>query len=189
MKLLTSSLDIPVTAKIRLGWKDCQKQLLIARIIQEHSGALLAVHARTKEQGHHGEPDLAGIAEIKADLSIPVIGNGGIEKTADIAAMQDQTGCEGVMIGRGAIANPWIFSGLNRDQITTDQVLEIMLDHLDRSISFYGNPDGLILFRKFAAGYLSPYLIDSEERRDLLTETDPGVFIHKLQEILINIDD
>jgi nifR3 family TIM-barrel protein len=187
IKLLTSSLDIPVTAKIRLGWNDCQKQLLIARIIQECGGGLVAVHARTKEQGHHGAPDLSGIAEIKQALIIPVIGNGGLEKVNDIGVMEDQTGCDGVMIGRGAIANPWIFSGLDREEISPEQVQELMLDHLDRSARFYGAPDGLITFRKFTAGYLSPYSIKAEKRRGLLTETDPEIFLARLREIFNNI--
>jgi tRNA-dihydrouridine synthase B len=186
-KQLTSALEIPLTAKIRLGWKDCQKHLLIARIIQEYGGALVAVHARTKEQGHHGEPDLSGIAEIKQALTIPVIGNGGIEMVEDISAMEDRTGCDGIMVGRGAIANPWIFSGLDRDQISPDQVHGLMLQHLDRSFIFYGIPDGLILFRKFAAGYLSPYAIDPEKRRALLTETESDTFIIRLRDIFANI--
>ena len=188
IKLLTSSLEVPVTAKIRLGWKDCRKHLLIARIIQEYGGGLVAVHARTKELGHHGEPDLSGLAEIKQALHIPVIGNGGIEKVDDITIMEDRTGCDGVMIGRGAVANPWIFSGLNRDQIEPDQVQQLMLEHLNRSLSFYGIPDGLVLFRKFAAGYLSPYSIDSEIRRVLLTDTEPAAFIDRLREIFQAIE-
>ena len=188
IKSLTSSLEIPVTAKIRLGWKDCQKQLLIARVIQEFGGAMVAVHARTKEQGHHGKPDLSAITGIKQALNIPVIGNGGIEVVDDIAIMEDRTGCDGVMIGRGAIDNPWIFSGLDRAQIEPDQVLELIMEHLDRSLCFYGIPDGLVTFRKFAAGYLAPYTIDPEQRRGLLTETDPKEFLSKLKEIFNSIE-
>ena len=186
--MLSSSLDIPITAKIRLGWKDCQKQLLIARIVQEYGGVLVAVHARTKEHGHHGEPDLSGIAEIKQALQIPVIGNGGIEKVNDISIMEGLTGCDGVMIGRGAVDNPWIFSGLNRDQISPNQVQELILKHLDRSLSFYGIPGGLVTFRKFAAGYLAPYTINPEERRGLLTETEPDAFINNLRRIFQSIE-
>lgn len=130
---------------------------LIARIIAEYGGSLLAVHARTKEQGHQGEPDLRGVAEIKRIVDIPVIGNGGVKQVSDIQTMQEITGCDGVMIGRAAIHNPWIFSKLNRDEILVNQVQEVMLDHLERSLSFHGQEKGLILFRKFAASYLAPY--------------------------------
>jgi nifR3 family TIM-barrel protein len=180
---LTKVLDIPVTAKIRLGWKDCQNQLLIARIIQEWGGSLIAVHARTKEQGHYGKPNLPAVKDIKDALTIPVLGNGGIQRAEDIMIMRERTGCDGVMIGRGAIHNPWIFRGYNREDLQPDQVRFLMLDHLERSLSFSGQEEGLILYRKFAAGYLSPYQLDPETRRKLLTETRPEEFIKQLEEI------
>ena len=187
-KKLTQLLEIPITAKIRLGWRDCQNQLLIARIIEEFGGSLIAVHARTKEQGHQGEPDLPAIKEIKNALEIPVIGNGGITQAADIQTMQKATNCDGVMIGRAAIPNPWIFSRKNRDQISPELVKEVVLDHLERSLSFYKNGDGLVLFRKFAAGYLAPYQLTPETRRTLLTETDPKKFEKQLGEIFAGIE-
>jgi nifR3 family TIM-barrel protein len=182
-KKLSRGLEIPVTGKIRLGWQDCQNQLLIAQIIAEYGGSLLAVHARTKEQGHRGEPDLPGVAEIKRMIDIPVIGNGGVRQVSDIQTMQEITGCDGVMIGRAAIHNPWIFSKLNREEITDNQVQEVMLDHLERSLSFHGQEKGLILFRKFAASYLAPYSISPEQRKQLLTEIDPDEFTQQLGEI------
>lgn len=186
-KKLSLALEIPVTAKIRLGWQDCQNQLLIARIIAEYGGSLLAVHARTKEQGHQGEPDLPGVAEIKRTVDIPVIGNGGVKQVSDIQTMQEITGCDGVMIGRAAIANPWIFSKCNREEIPANQVQEVMLDHLERSLSFHGQENGLIRFRKFATSYLAPYDLSQEARRKLLTEVDPDKFIQQLGEIFAAI--
>ena len=188
-KKLSRGLEVPVTAKIRLGWKDCQNQVLIARIIAEYGGSLLAVHARTKEQGHQGEPDLPGIAEIKRMVDIPVIGNGGVMQVSDIQTMQEITGCDGVMIGRAAIHNPWIFSKFNREEITVNQVQEVMLDHLERSLSFHGQEKGLILFRKFTASYLVPYSISLEQRKQLLTEVDPDKFTQQLGEIFAAAED
>ena len=187
-KKLSQSLEIPVTAKIRLGWQDCQNQLLIARIIEEFGGALVAVHARTKEQGHQGEVNFSALEEIKQTLTIPVIGNGGIQRAEHIKIMQEQTGCDGVMIGRAAIPNPWIFTRKNREQISSDQVKEVIRDHLERSLSFNKNRDGLILFRKFAASYLSPYQFTPETRRSLLTETDPKKFKKQLGEIFARLE-
>jgi nifR3 family TIM-barrel protein len=186
-KLLSGELNVPVTAKIRLGWRDCQNQILIAKIIEEFGGSLLAVHARTKEEGHHGEPNLAAVAEINASVDLPVIGNGGVTRVADIQTMRELTGCDGVMIGRAAIHNPWIFSGKNRGEISPTQVHDLMLDHLERSLTFYGQAKGLILFRKFTAGYLTPYELVPEKRKGLLTETDPGKFINSLGEIFASI--
>ncbi len=188
-KKLSLALGVPITAKIRLGWHDCQNQVLIARIIAEYGGSLLAVHARIKEQGHRGEPNLPGVAEIKGIVDIPVIGNGGVKQVSDIQIMKEITGCDGVMIGRAAIANPWIFSKLNREEIPVNQVQEVMLDHLERSLSFHGQENGLIRFRKFAASYLAPYSISSEQRKLLLTESDPGKFVQQLGKIFAVAED
>jgi nifR3 family TIM-barrel protein len=188
-KKLVGSLTVPVTAKIRLGWQDCQKQNLIARIIEDYGGSLLAVHARTKEQGHHGQPDLQALALIKSMVEIPVIANGGVDRVGDIQATLDQTGCDGVMIGRAATANPWIFSKQDREGISPDQVHSLMLDHLERSLSFYGKEQGLILFRKFTARYLAPYELDPVIRKNLLTEPLPEVFIQKLGSVFATLED
>jgi tRNA-dihydrouridine synthase len=188
MKSLKSSLDVPVTAKIRLGWQDCQNGLLLARIVEEYGGSLVAVHARSKEQGHQGKPDLAALAEIKETLSIPVLGNGGILNTDDILSMKNATGCDGVMIGRGAVENPWIFSRRIREDIKPIEVQELLLEHLERSLSFYGPENGLVLFRKFAAGYLKPYDLDQETRRELLTEVDAGKFRTKVNNVFKSIN-
>lgn len=184
IKTLSRSLDLPVTAKIRLGWRDCQNGLLLSQIIETFGGSLVTVHARSKEQGHEGKPDLAALAEIKEILTIPVLGNGGIRRVTDIDVMIEATNCDGVMIGRGAVINPWIFSRRNREDIQPQEVLDVMREHLDRSLSFYGQEDGLVYFRKFAASYLKPYELDRTTRRELLTETDPARFKQKVRDIL-----
>jgi tRNA-dihydrouridine synthase B len=187
IKILKNSLDVPVTAKIRLGWKDCQNGMLLSQIIETFGGSLVAVHARSKEQGHEGQPNLDALADIKDRLQIPVLGNGGVRKAADIQTMITATGCDGVMIGRGAVLNPWIFSGRDREEIKSTEVINLLLDHLDRSLSFYGSENGLVLFRKFAAGYLEPYGLEREQRRDLLMQTDGGKFKQQVREIFKRI--
>jgi len=176
IKQLTKALAVPVTAKIRLGWRDCRNGLELAQIIELFGGSLVAVHARSKEQGHEGQPDLPALAEIKTALEIPVLGNGGIRRVSNIEHMMEATGCDGVMIGRGAVLNPWIFSRRDREEIGTGEVQDLLLDHLERSLSFYGPESGLVLFRKFAAAYLKPYQLDPEVRRKLLTESDADRF-------------
>jgi nifR3 family TIM-barrel protein len=188
-RTLAGQLSVPVTAKIRLGWEDCRKYLLIARIIEENGGQLLAVHARTKEERHHGPPDLEALAEIKDTLTIPVIGNGGIQTPADIREMLRTSGCDGVMIGRGAVRNPWIFSWKDRAEISPDQVLEVIRDHLGRSLAFHGPERGVILFRKHAARYLEPYQLPASRRRHLLTRTDPEKFLNLVEETLRQVPD
>ena len=184
---LTASLEIPVTAKIRLGWdEDCKNYALIARIVEENGGQLLAIHGRTKEQGYGGRADWDAIAEVVSALSIPVIGNGDIKTAADITRMKTHTGCAAVMIGRAAIGNPWIFAGLEREQVSLDQVRTTMLTHLERSLRFYGPEIGLVLFRKHAVRYLTPYRPPKDLRKKLLTSQRPEEFTRLLDEIYAN---
>jgi nifR3 family TIM-barrel protein len=176
-RTLSNHLSVPLTAKIRLGWEDCRSYLLIARIIEENGGQLVAVHARIREERHSGPPDLEALAELTGQLTIPVIGNGGIRTTADIRNMMKVSGCAGVMIGRAAITNPWVFSWRDRSEVAPGEVLELIRDHLMHSMEFYGRERGLILFRKHAARYLEPYRLPAERRKHLLTRTDPDTFL------------
>jgi tRNA-dihydrouridine synthase B len=187
IKTLNNILDVPVTAKIRLGWKDCRNGMQLSRIIEIFGGSLVAVHARSKEQGHEGKPDLSALAEITKALGIPVLGNGGIRSKNDIRVMQQETDCDGVMIGRGAVLNPWIFSGRDREEIKPPEVQDLFQEHLERSLSFYGPVDGLVKFRKFAVGYLKPYDLDSQTRRSLLTKTNVGEFKKQADKVFGNI--
>ena len=186
---LDAALEIPLTGKIRLGWyEDNLTYRLIARIVEENGGALIAVHARTKEQVYSGPADWNAIAEVVQAVSIPVIGNGGVVSVADIERMKAHTGCDGVMIGRAAVDNPWIFSGLDREQVAPGRVRETMLVHLDRNLEFYDPERGLRLFRKYAARYLTPYQLPKATRQQLLTRERPDEFLALLDEIfhLIN---
>lgn len=180
---LSASLEVPLTGKIRLGWEDCRNYRLIARIVEENGGQALAIHGRTKEQGYGGRADWDAIAQVASDLSIPVIGNGDVKTAADIQRMKAHTGCAAVMIGRAAIGNPWIFAGLEREQVAPQQVREVMLKHLERNISFYGEQLGLVLFRKHVVRYIAPYRLSGEIRRRLLTCSRPEEFARLLDEI------
>ena len=184
---LTAALDIPVTGKMRLGWNNCQSYKLVARIIEENGGALIAIHGRTKEQGYGGVADWDAIAEIKSMVKIPVIGNGDVRRVVDIKRMQAHTGCEAVMIGRGAMANPWIFSGRDREQVPPEEVRAFMREHLKRNIEFYGEEDGQRLFRKYVAQYLMMKNLSREERRDILSKKPPEEFLAVLEAVAVTL--
>lgn len=182
---LTRLLDIPVTGKIRIGWDDTTRNhCLVARIIEEEGGALVAVHGRTKAQGYSGEADWDAIAEVRQAVRIPVIGNGDIRAAADIDRIMAHTGCTAVMIGRAAIGNPWIFSGLDRVQVGIPEVRRVLRRHLELSLDFYGPKRGLVLFRKHANRYVSPYGLSGEFRQRLLTCASPEIFLDMVDEIL-----
>ena len=110
-RLLTTHLRVPVTGKIRLGWDAHSRNFLeIAHIMEDNGAALIAVHGRTRTQSYLEAADWEAIATLKQRAKIPVIGNGDVQTPADIQRMKAYTGCDGVMIGRAAMGNPWIFA-------------------------------------------------------------------------------
>jgi tRNA-dihydrouridine synthase B len=180
---LTSALKVPVTGKIRLGWDRDKNYKLIARVVEENGGSLIAVHGRTKEQRYSGNADWDAIAEVKSLVKIPVTGSGDVRTVEDIQRMKQHTNCDAVMIGRGAIANPWIFMGLDREQVSPELLKETVHEHLQKSIQFYGEEDGQRLFRKYAVQYLLLRTLDREARKEILKERPSGEFLEILNQI------
>ncbi|HMK09577.1 MAG TPA: tRNA-dihydrouridine synthase family protein, partial [Anaerolineales bacterium] len=169
---LSAALPIPVTAKIRLGWDDDTRNYLeVARAIEDNGGRLIAVHGRTKVQAYTGAADWAPIGEIKAAVRIPVLGNGDIASAQDAERLMQRTGCDGVMIGRAAIGNPWIF--LAGDATPEPrQVVPIVLEHLEHMVTCYGAVRAVVLFRKHLSRYLDRLALPEAERRPFLTTSD-----------------
>ena len=182
-KRLTSALKVPVTGKIRLGWDGNKNYKLIAHVVEENGGSLIAVHGRTKEQRYAGNADWDAIAEVKAAVSIPVVGSGDVRAVADIQKMKQHTNCDAVMIGRGAIANPWIFAGYDREQVPQELVMETIHEHLEKSVQFYGEADGQRLFRKYAVQYLLLKTLDRDARKEILKERPSGEFLEMLNQV------
>ncbi len=110
--------------------------------------------------------------------------NGDVLTPADIQRLKAHTGCPAVMVGRGAIGNPWIFSRLERLQVPPEQAQDVILRHLALSLEHYGPQRGLVLFRKHASRYLSPYPLPGELRQRLLTTVDVPAFLGLLDQIL-----
>ncbi len=161
-RVMTGNFPQPITGKIRLGWdEDALNYLEVAQAIQESGGAMLAVHGRTRKQAYRGQARWEPIREIKAALTIPVIGNGDVRTVADIEHIQQLSGCDAVMIGRAAIGNPWLFQRLDRHEVPAQMVHETILEHLNAMVSFYGE-SGVITFRKFLKAYLSEYDLSRE---------------------------
>jgi len=186
-KLLTSNLKVPVTGKIRLGWDRDKNYKLIARIVEENGGSLIAVHGRTKEQRYSGDADWDAIAEVKSTVRIPVIGSGDVRTVADIQRMKQYTNCDAVMIGRAAIANPWIFMGMDREQVPAELLKQTVHEHLQKSIQFYGEEDGQRLFRKYAVQYLLLRTLDRDSRKEILKERPSGEFLELLNQVYVSM--
>jgi tRNA-dihydrouridine synthase len=117
-----AELPCPVTAKIRLGWDlDNRNYREIALLLQDAGVAAITVHGRTASQGFSGQADWSAIAEVRQLVQVPVLANGDVRTPEDIDAIKRATGCEVVLIGRGAIGNPWIFSRRQPGGISWDE--------------------------------------------------------------------
>ena len=161
---LTKSVKKPVTVKIRKGFDDAHVNAVeIAKIAEESGAAAVTVHGRTREQYYAGEADLEIIAKVKESVSIPVIGNGDVTDGASAERMLRQTGCDGVMVGRAARGNPWIFrqiaayleDGIIIHMPDRQEVKEMVLRHARMQLACKGEYTGVREMRKHVSWYTS----------------------------------
>lgn len=181
IRALSETSSVPITVKIRLGWDENERNYLeVCHAIEENGGALIAVHARTRSQGYRIPAEWGAIAEIKQAVNLPVLGNGDVDTVADIANMLNQTGCDGIMIGRGAIGHPWIFQRIDRGEVPQDEVMRMIDEHLGSMMNYYGAERGTLLFRKHLKGYLEHFDLDQELREFLITCDDRETILQTL---------
>jgi tRNA-dihydrouridine synthase B len=163
VRKIVEAVKVPVTVKMRLGWDDDNLTApQFARLFEQAGVAAVTIHGRTRAQGFSGGVNLDGIrAVVEAVERIPVIGNGDVRTIADAERMLLHTGCAGIAIGRGALANPWIFRQLVRwlhtgnpgPRGTYEERLEFMEGHLRRLIDWRGEHMACLQFRKVATWY------------------------------------
>lgn len=144
---------VPVTVKIRKGW-DAQSEtyLEMGKRLEDAGVCAITLHGRTRQQFYEGHADWESIARLKAALSIPVIGNGDIHDAADAQRMMDETGCDAVMVGRGAMGNPWLFAG--RDDVSPEERMAMILRHTRMLIALKREDVAVREMRKHVAWYV-----------------------------------
>jgi tRNA-dihydrouridine synthase B len=162
LEAVVGAVDVPVTLKIRTGWcAEVRNAPAIAHIAEQSGIAALAIHGRTRNQHYTGQAEYDTIAQIKAQLSIPVIANGDIDSPAKAAFVLKHTGADAVMVGRAAQGRPWIFreishylaTGQELPPPTLTEVRDILMGHLAHLHAFYGEPQGVRIARKHLGWY------------------------------------
>lgn len=162
MKAVRAAVKMPFTVKMRLGWDEENVNVLeIAKMAEEAGVDAIAVHGRTRAQFYAGQADWEKIAEVKQAVSIPVIANGDVRTCADLKKIMEVTGADGVMIGRGAQGNPWIFKRLTHYLATGEELppptmqerAQVIMRHLDLLLKYKGDYIGPREMRKHATWY------------------------------------
>jgi tRNA-dihydrouridine synthase B len=171
VKSVMRGTSLPVTVKTRLGW-DAQSVMIldVVKMLEANGVQAITLHCRTREQGYQGNADWNWLEKVRKVISIPLIGNGDLTTPQSVKRMFE-TGCDGAMIGRGAIGNPWIFKHskhfLKTDELLPPPSLEERIDvckeHLKLSVGLHGERKGITGFRKFYAGYFKgvPHFLEA----------------------------
>lgn len=175
-RTVVDAVKLPVTLKTRLGWDRSSIRITeVAQMVEQAGIQALAIHCRTRDQGHEGIASWEYIEQVKKVVTIPVILNGDVKTPADVRRAFE-TGADAVMIGRAAIANPWIFGDAKRYMATgelpaplsLDERINVAMEHLRNSIEYKGDRYGILEFRKYWGGYLHSMPLASMVRKDLV---------------------
>lgn len=186
------AVSIPVTVKFRLGINDQQRNFLeLGKICQDQGAAAVALHGRTAKQMFRGEADWHAIGELKDLLDIPVLGNGDVRTADDAVRMLKQTGCDGVMVGRGATRNPWIFKQISA-RLSDGRVAEptlvdrqqLILEHFRVLLERDEPLLALHKMRTFTQWYSHGLPRGQDLRRKIQSETEPAAFLRMVERFL-----
>ncbi|WP_245222466.1 tRNA dihydrouridine synthase DusB [Ruegeria sp. HKCCSP351] len=178
IEAVVSAVDVPVTLKTRLGWDDTLLNAPeVARRAQEVGVQMVTIHGRTRCQFYKGRADWSAIQAVKQAVSIPVIANGDIVDTAAARTALEQSGADGVMVGRGAQGKPWLLAQISHDLYGADapdipvgnDLIDMVRTHYQAMLGFYGADLGLRVARKHLGWYMDQAATPAPLRRAVLT--------------------
>jgi len=190
--------DLPVTVKTRLGWDEQSIRIAeVARMLEDCGVQALTIHCRTRAQGHKGRADHSWILRVKDAVGIPVILNGDVTTPEEVKVAFENTGCDGVMIGRGALHNPWVFRQ-TREYLRTgrpspepgwSERVELCLRHLELAVQHHGERRALVGLHRHYAGYFSRLPGSSRARAALAGCTSAGELTDRLLALAASDDE
>ena len=193
LKAVREAISVPLTIKIRSGWnEESINALEVGQIAVEEGADAIALHARTRAQGYRGRADWSLIGALAAALPIPVIGNGDVFEADDGRRMLDQTGCAGVMVGRGAMGNPWIFRGLaspvgvtspHTERPTPAELCSTIRRHFEGEIQGSLELPACLRFRKQLLWYTHGLPVKDQLRKALGRLTDRAAYLEVIGEL------
>ncbi len=179
VEAVTKAVRVPVSVKIRKGFDEERGNAAeFAKVLEDSGASLIAVHGRTRSQMYSGKADLGAIAEVKRSVRIPVIGNGDITGAESALRMLDETGCDGVMVGRGALGNPWVFRQIRAALDGKAAALPTQHDRIAAAVRLAEmtvedkGERGIVELRKHLCYYLKGMKGASEIRRNLQLASD-----------------
>lgn len=184
-------LCIPLTVKTRLGWDDWHTNAVsLSKVVEEEGADAIILHSRSRSKRHSGPVSLGAIAQVKSLVRIPVVGNGGIDSVKDATEMVDVTGCDGIMIGRGALARPWLPGKIMRrfgQDGTVDRpvaLLDVVRSHLEFQREWWDVETAVRRMRKYLAWYSKGLPGGAAFRRLVFQTDDPGHVMECVEQFL-----